>query len=88
MMNFAVIRRGDCYYVDKTRFIPNQVAREPIYTYLLNTYNEADPSFSSYEKNELSSALAYDGDWQVYFGYIADCLKRYSSQRDKQKGEF
>ena len=23
-----------------------------------------------------------------YFGYIADCLKRYSSQRDKQKGEF
>ena len=22
MMNFAVIRRDDCYYVDKTRFIP------------------------------------------------------------------
>ena len=68
--------------------IPNQVVREQIYTYLLNTYNEADLSFSSYEKNELSSALAYDGDWQAYFGYIADCLKRYSSQRDKQKGEF
>ncbi|WP_172502687.1 AAA family ATPase [uncultured Bacteroides sp.] len=34
MMNFAVIRRGDCYYVDKTRFIPNQVARKQIYTYL------------------------------------------------------
>ena len=34
MMNFAVIRRDDCYYVDKTRFIPNQVAREQIYTYL------------------------------------------------------
>ena len=68
--------------------IPNQVVREQIYTYLLNTYNEVDLSFSSYEKNELSSALAYDGDWQAYFGYIADCLKRYSSQRDKQKGEF
>ncbi len=68
--------------------IPNQVVREQIYTYLLNTYNEADLSFSNYEKNELSSALAYRGDWQAYFGYIADCLKRYSSQRDKQKGEF
>ena len=22
MMNFAVIRHDDCYYVDKTRFIP------------------------------------------------------------------
>ena len=30
----------------------------------------------------------YDGAWQSYFGYIADCLKRYASQRDKQKGEF
>ena len=67
--------------------IPNMVVQEQLYTYLLNTYNEADLSFSSYEKNGLSSALAYDGDWQAYFGYIADCLKRYASQRDKQKGE-
>ena len=76
-------------YKGKTKLtIPNQVVREQIYTYLLNTYNDADLSFSSYEKSELSSALAYDGNWQAYFGYIADCLKRYASQRDKQKGEF
>ena len=68
--------------------IPNQVVREQIYTYLLSTYNEAELNFSSYEKNELSSGLAYRGDWKAYFGYIADCLKRYTSQRDKQKGEF
>lgn len=68
--------------------IPNQVVREQLYTYLLSTYDEADLSFSSYEKSELSSSLAYRGDWQTYFGYIADCLKRYASQRDKQKGEF
>ncbi|WP_303644552.1 AAA family ATPase, partial [Bacteroides caecimuris] len=68
--------------------IPNQVVQEQLYTYLLNTYNDADLSFSSYEKNELSSRLAYDGEWKAYFGYIADCLKRYASQRDKQKGEF
>ena len=68
--------------------IPNMVVQEQLYTYLLNTYNEADLSFDSYEKGELSSSLAYDGGWQTYFGYIADCLKRYASQRDKQKGEF
>ena len=68
--------------------IPNLVVQEQLYTYLLNTYNEADLSFDSYEKSELASRLAYDGDWQAYFGYIADCLHRYASQRDKQKGEF
>ena len=72
----------------KTKLIiPNQVVREQLYTYLLNTYNEADLSFSNNEKDELSSALAYRGAWQSYFDYIADCLKRYASQRDKQKGE-
>ena len=68
--------------------IPNQVVREQLYTYLLNTYNEADLNFSNYERSELSSALAYRGEWLVYFDYIADCLKRYASQRDKQTGEF
>ena len=76
-------------YKGKTKLtIPNQVVREQLYTYLLNTYNEADLSFSNHEKDELASALAYDGAWKSYFSYIADCLKRYASQRDKQKGEF
>ena len=120
MMNFAVIRRDDCYYVDKTRFIPIiedadkffffirprrfgksltvsmlqhyydvnardkfdalfgdlYIGQHPtkdrnsylvlklnfslvsselhnyLYTYLLNTYDEAELSFSSYEKSE------------------------------------
>ena len=68
--------------------IPNMVVQEQLYTYLPNTYNNADLSFNSYEKSELSSRLAYDGGWKAYFDYIADCLKRYASQRDKQKGEF
>ena len=76
-------------YEGKTKLtIPNQVIREQIYTYLLSTYDEADLSFSGYEKNELASALAYHGNWKAYFGYIADCLRRYTSQRDKQKGEL
>ncbi len=36
---------------------------------------------------KLESILAYDGEYKPYFEFIADCLKRYSSQRDKQKGE-
>ena len=83
MLTISGMHRG------KTKLtIPNLVVQEQLYTYLLNTYNDADLSFSSYEKSELASQLAYDGDWQAYFGYIADCLKTYASQRDKQKGEF
>ena len=82
MLTISVTHEGKCKLT-----IPNQVVREQLYTYLLNTYNDANLSFSSYEKNELSSALAYRGTWKTYFDYIADCLKRYASQRDKQKGE-
>lgn len=32
--------------------IPNLVVQEQLYTYLLNTYNEAELSFSSYEKGD------------------------------------
>lgn len=67
--------------------IPNQVVREQLYSYLLDTYNEADLRFDHWEKGKLASALAYRGDWKAYFNYIAECLHRYSSQRDKQKGE-
>ena len=44
-------------YKGKARLtIPNMVVQEQLYTYLLNTYDDADLSFSSYEKSELSSA--------------------------------
>ena len=67
--------------------IPNQVVREQLYSYLLDTYNEADLRFDNWEKGKLASAMAYRGDWKAYFDYIAECLHRYSSQRDKQKGK-
>ena len=67
--------------------IPNQVVREQLYSYLLDTYNEADLRFDNWEKGKLASAMTYRGDWKAYFDYIAECLHRYSSQRDKQKGE-
>ncbi len=71
-----------------TKFIiPNEVVRDQMYTYLLDTYKENNLTFETYEKNNLESQLAYHANFKPYFGYIADCLKRFSSQRDKQKGE-
>ena len=67
--------------------IPNQVVREQLYKYLLETYDQEHLSQEDYIRSELSTGLAYDGDWRSYFGYIAECLQRYASQRDKQKGE-
>ncbi len=78
----------DGTYRGKTRFaIPNQVVREQMYNYLLETYEEIDLKFNSMKKGNLDSDLAYDGKWKEYFQYIADCLYTYASQRDKQKGE-
>ena len=78
----------DGMYRGKTRFvIPNQVVREQIFNYLLETYDEVDLKFNSSEKGDLDYDLAYDGKWREYFQYIADCLTTYASQRDKMKGE-
>lgn len=72
----------------ETKFIiPNEVVRDQMYTYLIDTYRENDLDYDSYVKNSLESRLAYDGAYKEYFGFIADALKRHSSQRDKQKGE-
>ena len=78
----------DGTYDGYTKFvIPNEVVRDQMYTYLLDTYKENDLTYETYNKGKLESQLAYHGDFKPYFEYIADCLKRFSSQRDKQKGE-
>ena len=75
-------------YKGVTKFIiPNEVVRDQMYTYLLDTYKENDLTYDSFKKGKLESQLAYDGNYKAYFEFIADSLKRYSSQRDKQKGE-
>ena len=75
-------------YKGVTKFIiPNEAVRDQMYTYLLDTYKENDLTYDSFNKGKLESQLAYDGHYKAYFEFIADSLKRYSSQRDKQKGE-
>ena len=79
----------DGTYQGMTKFvIPNEVVRDQIYTYLLDTYKENDLAYDTYGKGKLESRLAYDGEYKSYFEFIADTLKRHSSQRDKQKGSI
>ena len=72
----------------KTRLsIPNLVVREQLYTYLLDAYRDNHLSYETRHLSDLEEGLAYDGHWKEYFGYIAECLHRFASQRNKQKGE-
>ena len=78
----------DGTFEGETKFvIPNQVVREQLFRYLLDTYNDIDLQYSSYDKRGFDSRLAYRGEWREYFQYIADCLYTYASQRDRMKGE-
>jgi len=67
--------------------IPNQVVREQLYGYLERAYRENDLSLNERQRSLLMENMAWDGDWRPYFGYMAETLRRFSSQRDKQKGE-
>lgn len=79
----------DGQHKGKTKFvIPNEVVREQIFRYLLDTYKENNLEYNAYDKGNLESAMAYDSKWKPYFQYIADRLHTYSSQRDHQKGEY
>ena len=68
--------------------IPNQVVREQLYGYLLSTYQENGLSVPSMELRRQYQAMAFRGVWQDFFQYIADSIRTYSSQCDKQKGEY
>ena len=53
----------DGEYKGDTKFIiPNEVVRDQMYTYLLDTYKENDLTYESYDKSKLESKMAYDGD--------------------------
>lgn len=84
---FGMLTYGGTYRGQTRLIIPNQVVREQIYGYLIQAYHEADLTQDEAQRTQLDNRLAYDGALHPYFDYIAGCLHRYSSQRDKQKGE-
>ena len=67
--------------------IPNQVVREQMYGYLERAYRENDLSIEEWQRRHLMADMAADGAWRPFFDFIAETLRRFSSQRDKQKGE-
>ena len=84
---FGLVTIGGTY-IGETRFvIPNEVVREQIFSYLLDTYKENDLSFDSYDIRKKGQMMAYFGDFKPFFQYIADSIQTYASQRDRQKGE-
>ncbi|MBR6866978.1 MAG: AAA family ATPase [Prevotella sp.] len=67
--------------------IPNQVVREQMYGYLERAYRVNDLSIEEWQRRHLMADMAADGAWRPFFDFIAETLRRFSSQRDKQKGE-
>lgn len=62
-------------YRGKTRFvIPNEVVREQVFKYLLDTYNENGLSVDVRKHDGLEEGLAYDGNWKSYFQNISDTI--------------
>ncbi len=67
--------------------LPNQVVREQMYGYLTEHYREVDLTTDEQERSQLMVNMALYGDWRPFFDSIARAIARYSSNRDKAKGE-
>ena len=78
---------GNSGLVGLTFRIPNQVVREQMFGYLEKAYKEHHLSVNEVERRTYMENMALYGTWKHYFAFIADALRRYSSQRDKLKGE-
>ena len=84
---FGLVTIGGTLMGDTKFVIPNEVVREQIFTYLLDTYQENNLSYSGYDIGKKEQLMAYRGDFKPFFQYIADSIYTYASQRDRQKGE-
>ena len=84
---FGLVTIGDTDMGDTKFIIPNEVVREQIFTYLLDTYKENDLTFDSSDIRTKEKFMAYRGEFKPFFQYISDCIYTFSSQRDRQKGE-
>lgn len=84
---FGMLTIDGTYRGNTKLSIPNQVVRDQIYSYLLANYNDIGLEQNSYEKRKMETDMAYDGNFKPFFQYIGECLQRYASQRDRQKGE-
>ncbi|MEG1543570.1 MAG: AAA family ATPase [Tannerellaceae bacterium] len=68
--------------------IPNQTVREQLFNYLIESYEQAEIfSIDLSHLSDLMGGMAYDGNWQPLFAYIAAELKTQSRIREFIEGE-
>lgn len=68
--------------------IPNHTVREQMYSYLIESLADADIfRIDIYELARLIQQMAYDGQWQPVFAYIASELEKQSRVREFIDGE-
>ena len=84
---FGMVTIGGTDMGDTKFVIPNEVVREQIFSYLLDTYEENDLTYDSSDIRDKERHMAYQGNFKPFFQYIADSIYTFSSQRDRQKGE-
>ena len=84
---FGMVTIGGRYQGDTKFIIPNEVVREQIFTYLLDTYSDNDLTYDGYGIRKKEQLMAYCGDFKPLFQFIADSIYTFASQRDRQKGE-
>src|SRR5574344_644401 len=84
---FGLVTIGGRYHGDTKFIIPNEVVREQIFSYLLDTYSDNDLTYDEYGIRKKEQLMAYGGDFKPFFQYIADSIYTFASQRDRQKGE-
>ena len=84
---FGMITYGGTYMGDTKFIIPNDVVKEQIFGYLLANSRDNNLSYESYDLRKKAQIMAYLGDCRPFFDYIAERLRVFASQRDRQKGE-
>ena len=84
---FGMVTIGGTEMGDTKFVIPNEVVREQIFSYLLDTYVENDLTYDISDIRNKERYMAYRGDFKPFLQYIADSIYAFSSQRDRQKGE-
>ena len=83
MLTIKGIKRGAINFA-----IPNHVVREQYFGYLIRTYENAyDFRLNTDTLFQLLQGMAYDGEIEPYFAYIADCLAKQSRIREFIEGE-
>lgn len=83
LLSIQGVERGDAILA-----IPNHTVREQIYSYLVEAYAESDVfRIDFYQLGQLMKDMAYTGDWQPVFNYIASELEKQSRIREFIDGE-